>query len=551
MDWAEGKEQKINAFLTVKESGNGYTGSFKENTDQSSYVFVDSTIIDPTFIPNEVRANITCNCGQEYAKLKQEPVVYVSDCCTKRGCQGTCTTKYRDSMYVNKVSRRKEYGWVPVINESNFGTTEEGTTNYYIEDFECPCSNSLLGRNQDSIFVNLFTLVTIFGYPLFSVLLSFLMFFCNMINSGEVMFNKGRRVVVSDTGTKLADGSDLVVNLMEKERNGHDSFSNGCSVGNGKSKKKGKQRGNSAQGRTELPQENGPKNRKSSSPLKMNRKSDSPIPCNGHLSNGDHCNNTYSNLSDVDEKFEDCLTSYKESIEVNSKLKEDLEKQKELEEELNKKINKLENNEYTLSAEIAILQLKVDSLESKNSIINKTREKDALTIQKLDKLVTDSGLKKVELEKELANERKKALVKEKVLVYECSVNCKHKVALYEAEIEKLKDSNKTKEHTISSMSSKLRVFEEEAKKSPINEYSIEFIKMRETVEHLQNSLSDETKFKQVLFRGLMTAKNEIETLTEQIRHLGGKVSPKSYIYDCNQGSSQTSPSADGAIINGN
>uniref|UniRef100_A0A0K0G087 Macoilin (inferred by orthology to a human protein) n=1 Tax=Strongyloides venezuelensis TaxID=75913 RepID=A0A0K0G087_STRVS len=263
--------------------------------------------------------------------------------------------------------------------------------------------------------------------------------------------------------------------------------------------------------------------------------SNSPLKSNGALNNGENIlynyndnirdNSKTSSYTDKEneermELREETNRQLKESNEMIENLKLQLKKKSSIEKDLRSQLVKCEIAEKSSKAELTKIKLHYEQLETENTNINKYRDQDKITITNLEKKISEVTSRKVELEKELKTEKQKLKELKQV---DCNVTCKPRLMELESDNKKLLKNLATKNDSCEILIKRLEKIRAE------NDYRIELIEksyedrikiLNSDKERMQHTLSEETKFKQLLFKALLNAKEEAKYLKDYIVQKG-------------------------------
>jgi len=132
------------------------------------------------------------------------------------------------------------------------------------------------------------------------------------------------------------------------------------------------------------------------------------------------------------------------------KLKADLQASRQCESELKGQINLLLSGERNLKAELLESQQDNENLQTKLHNLVTARQQDKQTIAQLEKKLTEEKKSRINIETQLATERKAKKAEEAVVMAtaarsECSDSCKNKKRELENDIKQIKRELKIKE----------------------------------------------------------------------------------------------------------
>ncbi|KAI1712824.1 macoilin family domain-containing protein [Ditylenchus destructor] len=194
--------------------------------------------------------------------------------------------------------------------------------------------------------------------------------------------------------------------------------------------------------------------------------------------------------------------------------------------ELKSQLNQTQQQERLTRNELAQSKSKFDQLETKYKQLTKQNEHYRANIIALEKRVAEMQVKKVELEKDLANERQQNSVakqqKEEAPLRQNSSSSdshlKGKISEMDREIRALKREIKSKDELNCKMDEELRFLRVSVNKQSDQESftkQIELLQQKNFI--LEQTLSSENRLKQDLFRALNDSKAQIEQLNVRLR----------------------------------
>uniref|UniRef100_A0A0N4ZNH1 Macoilin n=1 Tax=Parastrongyloides trichosuri TaxID=131310 RepID=A0A0N4ZNH1_PARTI len=210
----------------------------------------------------------------------------------------------------------------------------------------------------------------------------------------------------------------------------------------------------------------------------------------------------------------------KESNEVIENLKLQLKKKSSIEKDLRNQLVKCEIAEKNAKAELSKVKLQFEQLEDKHSHLKKNRDQEKLTIINLEKKVVELSTKKIDLEKEIKLEKQKS---KDVKTTDCNVTCKPKISELENDLKKIQQLLSKKEETCMSLTKEIEKLHEKNETDhelAEKKYEDKIKMLNREQERMQHTLSEETKFKQLLFKALLNAKEEANYLKDYLRQKG-------------------------------
>uniref|UniRef100_A0A670IM97 Macoilin n=1 Tax=Podarcis muralis TaxID=64176 RepID=A0A670IM97_PODMU len=169
------------------------------------------------------------------------------------------------------------------------------------------------------------------------------------------------------------------------------------------------------------------------------------------------------------------------------KLKADLQASRQIEQELRSQIGSLTSTERGIRSEIGQLRQENELLQNKLHNAVQMKQKDKQTIGQLEKKLKAEQEARTFVEKQLMEEKKRKKLEEATAAAGCCVCCCYQ------ELRKYKENEKDTEVLMSALSA-----------------------MQDKTQHLENSLSAETRIKLDLFSALGDAKRQLEIAQGQI-----------------------------------
>ncbi|XP_056154625.1 macoilin-1 isoform X1 [Lampris incognitus] len=209
------------------------------------------------------------------------------------------------------------------------------------------------------------------------------------------------------------------------------------------------------------------------------------------------------------------------------RLKADLQASRQLESELRSHLSSLTSQDRSLRSELGQLRQDNELLQNKLHSAVQAKQKDKQTISQLEKRLKAEQEARALAEKQLADERKRKKMEEATAARavalaaatrgECTDSLRGRIRELETECKKLNMDMKLKEEQIRDLEGKCQ----ELCKYKENEKDTEVLMsalsaMQEKTQHLENSLSAETRIKLDLFSALGDAKRQLEIAQGQI-----------------------------------
>ncbi|KAJ7991828.1 hypothetical protein DPEC_G00287910 [Dallia pectoralis] len=209
------------------------------------------------------------------------------------------------------------------------------------------------------------------------------------------------------------------------------------------------------------------------------------------------------------------------------RLKADLQASRQLESELRSHLSSLTSQDRSLRSELGQLRQDNDMLQNKLHSTVQAKQKDKQTISLLEKRLKAEQETRALAEKQLAEERKRKKVEEATAARalaiaaatrgECTDSLRGRIRELETECKKLGVDVKLKEEQIRDLEGKcleLRKYKENEKDTEVLMSALSA--MQEKTQHLENSLSAETRIKLDLFSALGDAKRQLEITQGQV-----------------------------------
>ncbi|XP_030202738.1 macoilin-1 [Gadus morhua] len=209
------------------------------------------------------------------------------------------------------------------------------------------------------------------------------------------------------------------------------------------------------------------------------------------------------------------------------RLKADLQASRQLESELRSQLSSLSNQDRSLRSELGQLRQDNELLQNKLHSAVQAKQKDKQTISQLEKRLKAEQEARALAEKQLADERKRKKVEEATAARavalaaatrgECTDSLRGRIRDLETECKKMGMDVKLKEEQIRDLDGKcqeLRKYKENEKDTEVLMSALSA--MQEKTQHLENSLSAETRIKLDLFSALGDAKRQLEIAQGQL-----------------------------------
>uniref|UniRef100_A0A8C0NHR5 Macoilin n=1 Tax=Canis lupus familiaris TaxID=9615 RepID=A0A8C0NHR5_CANLF len=209
------------------------------------------------------------------------------------------------------------------------------------------------------------------------------------------------------------------------------------------------------------------------------------------------------------------------------KLKADLQASRQVEQELRSQISSLSSTERGIRSEMGQLRQENELLQNKLHNAVQMKQKDKQNISQLEKKLKAEQEARSFVEKQLMEEKKRKKLEEATAARavafaaasrgECTETLRNRIRELEAEGKKLTMDMKVKEDQIRELELKVQ----ELRKYKENEKDTEVLMsalsaMQDKTQHLENSLSAETRIKLDLFSALGDAKRQLEIAQGQI-----------------------------------
>ncbi|KAM9355407.1 macoilin-2 isoform 2-T2 [Pholidichthys leucotaenia] len=209
------------------------------------------------------------------------------------------------------------------------------------------------------------------------------------------------------------------------------------------------------------------------------------------------------------------------------KLKVDLQASRQVEQDLRSQIGSLGSAERSIRSELGQLRQENELLQNKLHNAVQAKQKDKQSVGQLEKKLKAEQEARATIEKQLAEEKKRKKMEEATTARavalaaasrgECTETLRRRISELETECKKLTLDIKVKEDQIRELEIKVQ----ELHKYKENEKDTEVLMsalsaMQDKTQHLENSLSAETRIKLDLFSALGDAKRQLEIAQGQI-----------------------------------
>ncbi|XP_034016483.1 macoilin-1 [Thalassophryne amazonica] len=209
------------------------------------------------------------------------------------------------------------------------------------------------------------------------------------------------------------------------------------------------------------------------------------------------------------------------------RLKADLQANRQMESELRSQLSSLSSQDRSLRSELGQLRQDNELLQNKLHSAVQAKQKDKQAISQLEKRLKAEQEARALAEKQLAEERKRKKMEEATAAraialaaanrVESTDSLRGRIRELETECKKLSIETKLKEEQIRDLEGKcqeLRKYKENEKDTEVLMSALSA--MQEKTQHLENSLSAETRIKLDLFSALGDAKRQLEIAQGQI-----------------------------------
>ncbi|MEQ2269022.1 Macoilin, partial [Xenotaenia resolanae] len=241
-------------------------------------------------------------------------------------------------------------------------------------------------------------------------------------------------------------------------------------------------------------------------------------------SGGSHRDPTDNCIPNNELKKPEALVRLEQDIK---KLKADLQASRQVEQDLRSQIGSLGSAERSIRTELGQLRQENELLQNKLHNAVQAKQKDKQTVGQLEKRLKTEQEARAAAEKQLTEEKKRKKLEEATAARavalaaasrgECTDTLRRRITELEAEGKKLTMDIKLKEEQIRDLEIKVQ----ELHKYKENEKDTEVLMsalsaMQDKTQHLENSLSAETRIKLDLFSALGDAKRQLEIAQGQI-----------------------------------
>ncbi|XP_034400744.1 macoilin-1 isoform X2 [Cyclopterus lumpus] len=209
------------------------------------------------------------------------------------------------------------------------------------------------------------------------------------------------------------------------------------------------------------------------------------------------------------------------------RLKADLQANRQLESELRSQLSSMSSQDRSLRSELGQLRQDNELLQNKLHSAVQSKQKDKQTISQLEKRLKAEQEARALAEKQLTDERKRKKMEDATAAravalatatrVESTDSLRGRIRELENECKKLSMDSKLKEEQIRDLEGKcqeLRKYKENEKDTEVLMSALSA--MQEKTQHLENSLSAETRIKLDLFSALGDAKRQLEIAQGQI-----------------------------------
>ncbi|XP_057198307.1 macoilin-2 isoform X1 [Triplophysa rosa] len=322
--------------------------------------------------------------------------------------------------------------------------------------------------------------------------------------------------------SKRLSSSDLLgstENLLKEE---HSSSSSSSSSSNSNKNYKNASGGSSsprghATANGSVPSSSGPSSSSSS-------KGDKKQKCGGGKNSASHRDPVENCIPNNQLSKPEALIRLEQDVK---KLKADLQASRQTEQELRSQLGSLGSSERSIRSELGQLRQENELLQNKLHNAVQAKQKDKQTVGQLEKRLKAEQEARAAAEKLLAEEKKRKKLEEATAARavalaaatrgECTESLRRRISELETECKKLTLDIKVKEDQIRELELKVQ----ELHKYKENEKDTEVLMsalsaMQDKTQHLENSLSAETRIKLDLFSALGDAKRQLEIAQGQI-----------------------------------
>ncbi|KAF7202074.1 macoilin-2 isoform X3 [Nothobranchius furzeri] len=242
------------------------------------------------------------------------------------------------------------------------------------------------------------------------------------------------------------------------------------------------------------------------------------LPVGKGTSGGSHKDPTDNCIPNNELKKPEALVRLEQDIK---KLKADLQASRQVEQDLRSQIGSLGSAERSIRTELGQLRQENELLQNKLHNAVQAKQKDKQAVGQLEKRLKAEQDARANAEKQLAEERKRKKLEEATAARavalaaasrgECTDTLRRRITELESECKKFTVDIKVKEDQIRELELKVQ----ELHKYKENEKDTEVLMsalsaMQDKTQHLENSLSAETRIKLDLFSALGDAKRQLE-----------------------------------------
>ncbi|XP_048084989.1 macoilin-1 isoform X3 [Alosa alosa] len=262
----------------------------------------------------------------------------------------------------------------------------------------------------------------------------------------------------------------------------------------------------------------------SSSGSSSSNKNEKKQKCSGGKSPAAHKDTMENCIPNNQLSKPDALVRLEQDIK---KLKADLQASRQLEQDLRSQISSLSSAERSMRSELGQLRQENELLQNRLHNAVQAKQKDKQTIVQLEKRLKAEQEARAAAEKQLADEKKRKKMEEATAARavalaaasrgECTDSLRGRIRELESECKKLTQDMKLKEEQIRELEVKaqeLRKYKENEKETEVLMSALSA--MQDKTQHLENSLSAETRIKLDLFSALGDAKRQLEIAQGQI-----------------------------------
>lgn len=197
------------------------------------------------------------------------------------------------------------------------------------------------------------------------------------------------------------------------------------------------------------------------------------------------------------------------------KLKIELQSSRQLESELRSQISSLLSDEKNLKAKVLQLQQDKEDFEVKLQNLLTARQQDKHQVSQLKERLQEEKKSRVSYESQLASERKAKKDEARTAAVnvriECTESCKNKCKQLENEVKQLRKDLRTREDQVKAIDNEAQTLRHYKNSQEDTEILMSALSaMQDKTQHLESSLSAETRLKLDLFSALGDAKRHLE-----------------------------------------